>query len=237
MKQNRFHITEIIFFIVVLLPLLTGTYLRNGVWGNEIELWTHCIKKSPGKARPYVNLGFAFYNEENFEKAFEFNQKAIELDPGFANAYHNLGLVYQKMKDLDQAVLMVEKSIQLDPDLKMAFYSLGNIYFEKKEYEASVRAFKRFLETFPYFPNVNHQMGIICAVQRQFDKAIEAFELELQINPSHTLAHLNLGQIYWYEFQKKEKALKHLKAALALDPFLPNRAGIQSLVRQLERIL
>lgn len=49
----------------------------------------------------------------------------------------------------------------------------------------------------------------------------------VKVNPYHTLAHLNLGQIYWYEFQNKEKALKHLKMALALDPFLPNRKGIQ----------
>jgi len=48
------------------------------------------------------------------------------------------------------------------------------------------------------------------------------------------LAHLNLGQIYWYEFRKKQKALDHLKTALFLDPLLPNRGEIRKLVHVLE---
>jgi tetratricopeptide (TPR) repeat protein len=58
-------------------------------------------------------------------------------------------------------------------------------------------------------------------------------EWELRINPRHALAHLNLGQIYWYEFGNREKALNHLTQALMLDPYLPNRGEIERLVRRL----
>jgi tetratricopeptide (TPR) repeat protein len=77
-------------------------------------------------------------------------------------------------------------------------------------------------------------LGIVCAAQHQFDKAIIEFEWELRINSFHALAHLNLGQIYWYEFKNRQKALTHLKTALMLDPFLPNRAEVRRLVRILE---
>ena len=68
----------------------------------------------------------------------------------------------------------------------------------------------------------------------RFDKAVEALEGELRVNPFHTLAHLNLGQIYWYEFRNREKALYHLKTALMVDPFFPDRAKIRRLVRTIE---
>jgi len=44
----------------------------------------------------------------------------------------------------------------------------------------------------------------------------------------------NLGEIYWYEFQNRQKAITHLKAASMLAPFLPNRSGMRRLVQTLE---
>jgi tetratricopeptide (TPR) repeat protein len=221
----------------VVVFLIIGTYKRNLLWNDEIGLWTDCVKKSPGKARPYSNLGFAHFEAGQYDKSLEFTEKAIRLDPTFAQAYHNLGLTHQKMGDLKKAAGMVRKAIDLDPNLSIAHYSLGSILFEDGQHEEASHAFRRFLKIFPYFPNVHHLLGVAYAAQKKFDKAVEEFEWELKINPYHALAHLNAGQIYWYEFQNKGKALYHLKVALALDPFLPNRREIQNLVRQLERIL
>jgi tetratricopeptide (TPR) repeat protein len=83
-------------------------------------------------------------------------------------------------------------------------------------------------------PEVHNLLALVYFAQKKFDKAALELEWEVRINPSYTLAHVNLGRIYWYEFRNKEKALTHLRAALLLDPFLPNRMEIQRLVRQLE---
>jgi len=225
---------EIVVFVLVIFLLSAGSFWRNKIWNSQIDLWTDCVKKSPHKARPYVNLGFAYYESGEYEKAFNVTQKAIQIDPKYANAFHNLGIIHQKMGDLNQAIAMVKKSLEIDPTLTEALYSLGGIYFENKQYAEAAEAFNRFLKVYPYFPDVHNVLAIVYAAQKQFDKAIAEFEFELRINPYHTLAHLNLGHIYWYEFQNRQKAIYHLKTALWLDPFLPNRAGIQRLVRILE---
>ena len=230
----RFYFIEISVFSTIILALLVSTYLRNEIWRDEVALWKDCMKKSPRKARVYSNLGFAYFQESNYGKALEMSQRAIEIDPKFARAYHNIGLVYQKTGDLDEAATMIRKSLEIDPALHIAHYSLGGVYFESRRYKEAVDAFNRFLKIFPRFPDVHHLVAIAYGAQKQFDRAIEEFEWELRINPYHTLAHLNLGQIYWYEFQDKKRALYHLKAALSLDPFLPNRKEIQRLVRVLE---
>lgn len=225
------------FFISIILIVLTiGTYNRNTLWKDEISLWEDCVKKSPQKARPYSNLGFAYFVAGEYDRAIEATKKAIDLNRNFAHAYHNLGLIYQKMGDFDQGMSMVRKAIDIDPHFYIAYYSLGSILFENGRYEEASEVFRHFLKVFPYFPNVHHLLGIAYGAQKKFDEAVKEFEWELKINPYHSLAHLNLGQIYWYEFQNKEKALKHLRAALALDPFLPHRRGIQNLVNQLERL-
>jgi tetratricopeptide (TPR) repeat protein len=116
----------------------------------------------------------------------------------------------------------------------MAYYSLGGIYLENGQYEEAEEAFQRFLKIYPYAPEVHSLLAVAYGGQKKFDKAVTELEWELRINPNHTLAHLNLGQIYWYEFQNRQKALSHLKRALTLDPLIPNRAEILQLVRLLE---
>jgi tetratricopeptide (TPR) repeat protein len=234
MAKIKPHLIESVVFLVIILLLSTGTYFRNEIWNDEIGLWKDCLKKSPKKARPYVNLGHAYLIAGIYDQALKTTQNALEIDPKFANAYYNMSIIYQKMGDLNQAIKMGKEALEMDPGLHMAYYSLGGIYFEKGQYEESAEAYKRFLHDFSNFPNVHHLLGIAYAAQRQFDKAIKEFEYEIRINPYHTLAHLNLGQIYWYEFHKRKEALDHLKAALFLDPFLPNRGEIRRLVRALE---
>ena len=93
---------------------------------------------------------------------------------------------------------------------------------------------KHSFRLFPYFPETHNLLAAVYAAQRRFDKVIEALDGELRVNPLHSLAHLNLGQVYWHEFRNREKALYHLKIALAVDPFLPDRAKIRRLVQQIE---
>lgn len=236
-KGLKPHSTEIVVLILVVLFLSVGTYWRNKIWNNQIELWTDCVNKSPRKARPHVNLGFAYYESGEYEKAFNVTQRAIQIDPKYANAFHNLGIIYQKMGDLNQAIAMVKKSLEIDPTLTMALYSLGAIYLENKQYVEASETLGLFLKVYPYFPDAHNVLAITYAAQKQFPKAIEEFEWELRVNPYNTLTHLNLGQIYWYEFQNKQKAVYHLKVALMLDPFLPNRAEIRKLLRSLEGLL
>ena len=225
---------ETAIFVAVILLLCVGTYSRNRLWNDEIVLWTDCVKKSPQKARPYVDLGVAYFNAGIFDKSIETTQKAIQIDPKFGAAYYNLGLTYQKMGDLNQAIAMAKKSLEVDPTLNMPYYSLGGMYFENGQYEESEKAFQRFLKKYPYFPEVHNLLAIVYGAQKKFDQAVTELEWEIRINPYHILGHLNLGQIYWYEFQNKQKAIYHLKTALMLDPLLPRRAEIRKLVRLLE---
>jgi tetratricopeptide (TPR) repeat protein len=234
MGKIKPYLTEIVIFLAVISLLSWGTYSRNLLWGNKINLWNDCVKKSPHKARPYVNLGFAYIESGQYDKALVATQKGIDLDPKFGGAYYNLGIIYQKTGDLNKAIAMAKKSLEIDPDLHTAYTFLGTIYFENGQYEEAANVFERILKAYPYLPDVHHLLGIIYAAQRQFDKSVAEFEWEIRINPTHALAHLNLGQIYWYEFQDRQKAITHLKTALMSDPLLPNRAEVRRLVRLLE---
>jgi tetratricopeptide (TPR) repeat protein len=129
---------------------------------------------------------------------------------------------------------MQKKALQVDPDLNVPYYTLGRIYFEIGRYEESEKAFQEFLRIFPNIPEVHFLLAVVYMAQKKIDKVVTELQWEIRINPNHILAHLNLGQVYWYEYRNREKAVYHLKTALMLDPFLPKRGEIQRLVHQLE---
>lgn len=236
MGKIKPHLLETIVFLVIILILSLGSYSRNKLWSNPKDLWTDCLKKSPHKSRPYTNLGLAYSDLGEYDEAVHLLEKAVQLDQKDASAYFNYGIALQKKGEINRAIGMLKKSLEIDPTFNMPFYTLGVIYFEKGEYKDSMEAFKKFVEAFPFFPEAHHSLGIAYAAQKQFDQAVAEFESEIRINPYHILAHINAGQIYWYEFHNREKAIYHLRAALMLDPFLPNRSGIQRLVRLIEEL-
>jgi len=230
----RPYVLEITIFGTIVLLLSAGTFSRNKVWKDEIGLCADRVKKSPKKARPYVSLGVAYFNAGAYDQSLETIQKAIQLDPKYGEAYYILGLNYKKMGDVRKAIEMEKKSLEVDPTLNLPYYSLGQIYFETGQYVESEEAYRKFLSIFPYIPEVHNLLAVVYMAQKKFDKAVTELEWEIRISPSYALAHLNLGRIYWYEFQNKQKALYHLRTALMLDPFLPNRGEIRRLVRFLE---
>ena len=133
-EKIKLHPIETAIFVAVILLLSIGTYSRNRLWNNEIGLWTDCVKKSPNKARPYINLGVAYFNAGAYDESIETNQKVLQIDPKSAQAYYNLGLVYQKKGNLTKAIAMEKKSLEMDPTFDMPYYSLGGFYFENGQY-------------------------------------------------------------------------------------------------------
>jgi tetratricopeptide (TPR) repeat protein len=85
------YLREVIACSLMIILLTIGTYSRNQLWNNEIDFWIDCVKKSPNKARPYVNLGFAYFNAGVYDKALEASQKAIQIDSKSNYVYYSLG--------------------------------------------------------------------------------------------------------------------------------------------------
>jgi tetratricopeptide (TPR) repeat protein len=230
-RKKTFLETGVIFSVVLLLAL--ATHGRNEVWKSQIGLELDSVKKSPNKARSYTNLTYAYVNAGIYDKALEAGQKAIQLDPKAAYAYFNMGVAYQNLGDLNKAIAMTRKALDLDSELNLARLALAGMYFKNNQFEEAAEEYRKILNLYPYFPNIHHLLGIIYAAQRKFGQAVVEFENEVRVNPSHTLAYVNLGQLYWYEFRDREKALYHLRKALTLDPFLPQRNQILRLVQSI----
>ena len=71
-----------------------------------------------------------YLKENNFEKAKEYYEKAIELEPNDATGYHNLGVVFYKFGHLEMAKSYFEKVILINNNFASAYNYLGLIFEE-----------------------------------------------------------------------------------------------------------
>lgn len=70
------------------------TYQRNLLYQDRLLLWSDAVAKSPNKARPHNNLGYAHALRDDWDRAIEEFRTAARLDPDFILAQQNLRDAY-----------------------------------------------------------------------------------------------------------------------------------------------
>lgn len=78
-----------------------------------------------------VNQGVLLMQTENYKKAAEFFQSAIELDPTTKDAYFHLGNANANLDRLDEALASFRRVVEIDPEDGEAYFDIGNIYLLK----------------------------------------------------------------------------------------------------------
>ena len=96
-------------------------------------------RKLPQKERTHHNLGFAYYELEQWDEAKRAFEEALRLNPRYALSMYNLGLVFYKKGFLEEAIDCYKKAIDLDPAFPESFYNLGIAYYQKGAYERPSR--------------------------------------------------------------------------------------------------
>jgi Flp pilus assembly protein TadD len=71
----------------------SATILRNRDYASEIALWEATTHTSPGKARAWNNLGYAWQLAGDSERAAMAYAHALALEPGEYKARVNLELL------------------------------------------------------------------------------------------------------------------------------------------------
>jgi tetratricopeptide (TPR) repeat protein len=75
---------------VLVIALGALTVSRNTVYRSEVALWEDTVRKSPGKARAWNNLGYAYDLKGRFREAESAYLQSLRIDAGYALARGNL---------------------------------------------------------------------------------------------------------------------------------------------------
>lgn len=145
------------------------TYLyENANYQTIIQtIESQTLREMEYDAVMWNQIGLAYWNTGNTDKARAAYEKSTALDPKFPLPYNNLGAlhisVYKKTRDQKaflKALEYYKKAIELDPGYGTAYDALGTAYLEKGSPMDAIKIFNRALEC-EFIPDLTYfHMGL-----------------------------------------------------------------------------
>lgn len=144
---------------VLLVPLAFGTWSRAKTWSDPVLLWEDAAAKTPGQARPYVNLALAHRREGRFERAAELYEKALSLDGTLVEAMYGFGLSLEGTGRREEALHVYRRAREVAPDYGPAYDAEAELLNRMGKTADAVRLLRRGLELCGEEPRRLHLIG------------------------------------------------------------------------------
>ncbi len=100
-------------------------------------------------ARDYYNIGNAYSDLEQYDKAAEYYKRALVLNPDVNQAAFNLAKTSIETSDFSQAVSLLEDLAEEDPSNLMVLEMLGYAWYQRRDEEKAYEYYQKCLEIDP----------------------------------------------------------------------------------------
>jgi len=102
---------------------------QKGEIGAAIEDYRWALRLSPDNAAVHYDLGDAYEEIPDYDRALEQYQRAIDVDPSFYPAYNNLSrLNILRRKDYGAALRLLDRALSMDPQEASVKYTIYKNY-------------------------------------------------------------------------------------------------------------
>ncbi len=160
------------------------------------------------EAQQYYLKGRFHWNkrkEEDFEKALEYFNKAIEEDPNYAVAHAGLADTYALIPQYGdfrprdyypRAKQAAQKALEVDDSLSEAHASLGAIVWSY-EYDSKTaeREYRKAIELNPKYPTAHQWYAESLSTTEKDKDAANEMSRALQLDPFSRVINRNIGHI------------------------------------------
>jgi tetratricopeptide (TPR) repeat protein len=147
-------------------------------------------------AEEALDKGLSYYQkgyEDNYKKAAEQFEKALQLDPTYSQAAYYLGLTYNALFDEDKAQQYYKKAVEIDPDYREAHAAYAGMLLDIGDVDEALRQINSVLALQP-----NHAGALTMAAQAYrfkelYPQSIDAAHKAISLAPKSAEPHLWLG--------------------------------------------
>jgi type IV pilus biogenesis/stability protein PilW len=162
-------------------------YLQEGKVQLAFVEFQKAIKMEPNNKEVVYNLGYVYFQLEDYINARHYFLKAVNLDPQYADAYNNLGATYMQLRQWKEAVDAFQKALA-NPFYKTpesAFCNLGISYYRLGEYDKAVDAFKDAIRRDKSFSLPYYVMALAYNKLERFGDAADVMDRAIEIDPGY----------------------------------------------------
>jgi adenylate cyclase len=163
-------------------------------------------------------------SSENYERAREYFEKAVQLDPKYAPAYASLAEYYWSTDKLPPQLAMPKaeqyalKSLELDGTLPEAHTALAGIrFFYNWDWPTAEKEFSRSLELNPSGAETHRLYALYLASLAGAEQAVREIRIAQQLDPFSLNINTTAGWVFNYTRQY-DQAIEQCRKALEIDP-------------------
>lgn len=160
-------------------------------------------KKDLAKAEAtHVQIGYKFFEKEDFQNAKKSLITALDINPRSAGAHLGLARVYERELEFDLAESHFKKAIRYNPESEYHF-QYGAYLYNRGEYKDAYKQFKEVLENTVYVRRAQtfELQGFVAQKLEKTDVALNMFHRAIAVNPMMASSYVALTRIY---FEQKD---------------------------------
>jgi tetratricopeptide (TPR) repeat protein len=144
-------------------PQAKGTAPVTPDLSKQIDTLKAILKDDPKNLKALVELGNAYFDTDQVDRAIETYTKALAINPKDADVRTDMGIMYRKKGDFDRAISEFKKAAQDDPKHVNSRYNLGIVLLhDKGDLKGAIQAWEDYLKVEPSGPradNIRAQIG------------------------------------------------------------------------------
>lgn len=130
---------------------------------KQIRFLQSLLKDDPKNLNALIQLGNAYFDSDQFDRAIETYSKALQIDPKNADLRTDMGIMYRRKQDFARAVAEFKKAAEFDSKHVNSRYNLGLVLLhDKGDIKGAIQAWEDYLRVEPTGPraeNIRNQMG------------------------------------------------------------------------------
>ncbi|QMS87841.1 tetratricopeptide repeat protein [Nostoc edaphicum CCNP1411] len=186
--------------------------LRQSLAQRRIDTHPHLIS-----SQVFFRCGESYRSMEQYDKALQNFDRAIELYPQYLAAIANRGETYRLMERYEEALEDFNRAIELNPQDEWAIASRSLTHRSMERYEEALQDFNRAIELNPKYEWAIANRGFTYHLMKRYEEALEDFNRAIELNPKYEWAIASRGLTH-RSMERYEEALEDFNRAIELDP-------------------
>ena len=134
------------------------TWCQTGYWQDEISLYRHNLRVTPGNYFINFNLGHALAKEGDLDGAIREFQETLRIKPDYAKAHSSLGIAFTQKGHLDAAIHEYQEALRINSDDARTHSNLGIVFARKGNLDSAILEFEEAVRISPDFKDARNNL-------------------------------------------------------------------------------
>ena len=167
--------------------------------GDErtISIKIQFVRRRPKAALDDLDHGLEYYNKgnaDNYKKAAELFQKALDEDPTYSQAALYLGRTYNALFDQDKAEQYFRKALEIDPDYVEAHASFAGMLVDKGATDEAIRQLDAALSRDKTYGLAYYLLAYAYCLKDDYPQSIDAARQAIRLIPNKAESYFWLAE-------------------------------------------